>query len=48
VSQYALETITPGNNIYELSYGQLNGGTPTVFASISDGTVMSIAGWTTT
>jgi dipeptidyl aminopeptidase/acylaminoacyl peptidase len=48
VSQYALETTTPGSNIYALSYGPLNGGTPTVFASISDGTMMSIAGWTTT
>jgi hypothetical protein len=29
-----------------LMFGSLNGGTPTTFADLSDGTVMEIAGWT--
>lgn len=48
VRLYALETQTPDKNIYALSYGQLDGHAPITFASLSDGTVMSIAGWTTT
>ena len=49
---YALETTSYAQNnsasyTYTLEYGSLNGGSPTIFASISDGTRLSIAGWTT-
>jgi hypothetical protein len=30
-----------------LVFGSLNGGSPTIFAYISDGTQLSIVGWTT-
>lgn len=45
---YALELVNSSNNTYTLEFGLVNGGAPTIFASISDGTAMSIAGWTTT
>ena len=45
---YALRLVNLSNNTYTLEFGPVNGGAPTVFASISDGTAMSIAGWTTT
>ncbi|MGH2506946.1 MAG: protein kinase domain-containing protein, partial [Ktedonobacteraceae bacterium] len=47
-SLYALQTTLPGPNFaYALTYGSLNGGPPTTFASIT-GTTLEIAGWTTT
>lgn len=46
-TMYVLETITPGSHAYTLSYGPLHGGKPTAFASIG-GTVLEVAGWTTT
>ncbi len=45
---YTLELLNPSSNLYTLEFGSVNGGLPIVFASISDGTAMSIAGWTTT
>jgi hypothetical protein len=42
---YALQTISDAH-IFTLVYGSLSGGTPTVFASLGDGTAMQIAGWT--
>jgi len=42
---YALETSNFSTSTYTLMVGSLNGGTPTIFASIS-GTVLEIAGWT--
>lgn len=42
---YALQTSTA--HTFTLEYGSLNGGSPNIFASISDGTVLSIAGWIT-
>ena len=44
-SMYALETSNFSTSTYTLMVGSLNGGTPTIFASIS-GTVLEIAGWT--
>lgn len=46
---YAFETTTSGSypSTYALSFGSLNGGRPQTFASISDGTQLSIVGWTT-
>jgi eukaryotic-like serine/threonine-protein kinase len=46
-SMYVLQTTRPGANEYQLSYGKLSGGSPTVFADIT-GTVLEAAGWTTT
>ncbi|MEO7021661.1 MAG: protein kinase [Ktedonobacteraceae bacterium] len=47
-SLYVLQTTLPGTNFtYTLSYGPLNGGASTTFASIT-GTTLEIAGWTTT
>lgn len=45
-SLYALQQ-NGGNSNVALLYGSLNGGNPTTFASIADGTQLSIAGWTT-
>src|SRR5207249_2766731 len=47
-SKYALGIITanPPNVTYTLEYGSLNGGTPFVFASITN-VQLSIVGWTT-
>ena len=47
-SQYVLGlTSTSGSHVtYTLEYGSLNGGTPFVFASITD-TQLSVVGWTT-
>lgn len=44
---YALQSYDPKTNTYGLSYGSLNGGAPTEFASINDGTQLYLAGWTT-
>jgi hypothetical protein len=50
-SMYAFETTNSGSVTYpytfSLLYGSLSGGAPTTFASISDGTQLSIVGWTT-
>ncbi len=48
-SLYAFETSNTSAypSTYTLFYGSLNGSTPTSFASISDGTQLSIVGWTT-
>jgi eukaryotic-like serine/threonine-protein kinase len=50
-SMYAFETTNSGSvtypYTYALLYGSLSGGAPTTFASISDGTQLSIVGWTT-
>ena len=43
---YALQH-NSGNNTVSLLYGSLNGGAPTTFASLSDGTQLSVVGWTT-
>ena len=50
-SLYAFETTNSGTVTYPytfaLLFGSLSGGVPTTFASISDGTQLSIVGWTT-
>jgi hypothetical protein len=50
-SMYAFETTNAGFVTYPYTYtllfGSLGGGTPTTFASISDGTKLAIVGWTT-
>lgn len=46
-SMYALQGYNPGTNEYKMLFGPLNGGTPTTFADISDGTTLRLAGWTT-
>jgi eukaryotic-like serine/threonine-protein kinase len=43
---YAIEMSSSSTRRYTLMFGSLNGGTPTSFANINDGTVMEIAGWT--
>ena len=49
-SMYAFETTNSGSATYPytfaLLFGSLSGGAPTTFASISDGTQLSIVGWT--
>ncbi len=44
-SDYVLQTNS--GNTYSLLYGSLSGGSTFTFASISDGTFLSIVGWTT-
>ncbi len=44
---YALQHNSSNGKTQSLLFGSLNGGTPTTFASISDGTQLSIVGWTT-
>ena len=48
-SMYAFETNNSGTYpyTYTLSFGSLDGGSPTPFASISDGTQLATVGWTT-
>lgn len=46
-SMFALQHNTANGQTQSLLVGPINGGTPTTFASISDGTQMSIVGWTT-
>ena len=46
-SRFALQHNTANGLTQSLLFGSLNGGTPTTFASISDGTQLSIVGWTT-
>jgi hypothetical protein len=42
---YALQEYTQQTNEYKMEYGSLNGGAPTVFADISDGTQLLLVGW---
>jgi hypothetical protein len=44
---FALQHNSANGKTQSLLFGSLNGGTPTTFASISDGTQLSIVGWTT-
>lgn len=44
---FALQQNSANGKTQSLLFGSLNGGTPTTFASISDGTQLAIAGWTT-
>lgn len=44
---FALQHNSANGKTQSLLFGLLNGGTPTTFASISDGTQLSIVGWTT-
>lgn len=44
---FALQHNSANYKTQSLLLGSLNGGTPTTFASISDGTQLSIVGWTT-
>src|SRR5258706_2207818 len=44
---FALQHNSVNGKTQSLLFGSLNGGTPTTFASISDGTQLSIVGWTT-
>ncbi|HJT57554.1 MAG TPA: hypothetical protein VJ761_13720 [Ktedonobacteraceae bacterium] len=44
---FALQHNSGNGKTQSLLFGSLNSGTPTTFASISDGTQLSIAGWTT-
>ena len=46
-TMYALESYQSSTNTYALYYGALSGSQPTPFASISDGTQLFLAGWTT-
>ena len=44
-NMYALQEYIPQASEYKMEYGSLNGGAPTVFADISDGTQLFLAGW---
>jgi len=46
-SLFALQHNSSNGKTISLLFGSLNGGTPTTFASISDGTQLAIVGWTT-
>ncbi len=46
-SMYALQGYNPNTNEYKMLFGSTSGGNPTVFADISDGTTLQLAGWTT-
>lgn len=46
-SLYALQSFNPTTNDYTMLFGSTSGGNPTVFADISDGTTLQLAGWTT-
>jgi eukaryotic-like serine/threonine-protein kinase len=46
-SLFAVQQNTANGQTQSLLFGSLSGGTPTTFASISDGTQLSIVGWTT-
>ncbi len=43
---YALQSYDQNTHTYGMFYGLLNGGDPTQFAGISDGTQLFLAGWT--
>ena len=42
---YAMQVYNASKNEYKILFGSLNGGTPTVFADINDGTQMRLVGW---
>lgn len=44
---YAMQIYTGPSNRYQLLFGSMNGGTPTTFTDISDGTQLQTVGWTT-
>ncbi len=44
-SRYAMQGYNANKNEYKILFGSLNGGTPTVFADITDGTQMYLVGW---
>jgi len=46
-SMYALQSNNSTSHISALFFGSLNGGSPTTYASISDGTMLYTVGWTT-
>ncbi len=46
-SMYVMQSYNASTHISALFYGSLNGGSPTTFASISDGTTLDTVGWTT-
>jgi eukaryotic-like serine/threonine-protein kinase len=46
-SMYVMQSYNSSTHISALFYGLLNGGSPTTFASISDGTTLDTVGWTT-
>jgi len=46
-SLFALQHNSADFKTVSLLYGSLNGGSPTTFASVSDGTQLQIVGWTT-
>ncbi len=46
-SLFAIQQNTANGQTQSLLFGSMTGGTPTTFASISDGTQLSIVGWTT-
>ena len=43
---YALQSYDANSQAYGMFYGSLNGGDPTQFAGISDGTQLFLSGWT--
>ncbi|GAC1432975.1 MAG: hypothetical protein PVS3B3_30330 [Ktedonobacteraceae bacterium] len=43
---YALQSYQQDTHTYGMAYGSLNGGDPTQFAGISDGTQLFLTGWT--
>lgn len=47
LASYSGTSGSPHSTTQTLQFGSLNGGAPTTFASISDGTQLSIVGWTT-
>ncbi len=46
-SLYVLQSYNPSTPASAMLFGSMNGGTPTTFASISDGTMLETVGWTT-
>ncbi len=46
-NMYALQSNNSSSHTSAMLFGALNGGSPTTFASISDGTMLYTAGWTT-
>jgi hypothetical protein len=46
-SMYVMQSFNSGSHISAMFFGPLNGGSPTTFATISDGTILDTVGWTT-
>ena len=44
-NRYALQGYNSSTNEYKLLFGSFNGGNPTMFADLSDGTKMYLVGW---